>query len=70
MHLQAALAHAATGAPPDAFRDKLSLELAPPPPAGGEQPYAAWRRLRLRVDVGWPLQLLLDAPALTRYDEL
>lgn len=59
---------AATGELPDKYLRKLTLSLDTVTP--GSSAYDAWRGLRLNLEVTWPLQLLLDEAALTRYSEL
>ena len=68
LDLQSMLSLAASGGEPDPYFDRLTLSLAPS--AAAEGAYDGWCRLRLRLHVGWPLQLLLDASSLERYNQL
>ncbi len=69
LSLQAMLARAADGdAAADPYAERLSLQL--PPALPGDSAFGAWRRLALRVDVPWPMQLLVNASALERYADI
>ena len=62
--LQAALAHAISGEPPDAHLAALKLSLLPAPPHSSV--YEIWRGLTLSLAVDWPLGLLMHSGSLAR----
>ena len=67
LELQTALQHAAGGVD-DEYVEKISLHL--PQYSPGSSAYDIWKRLTLKMEVGWPLQLLVGAVELERYSEI